>query len=158
MTHEGKRKITVRRDDFLFNSSSNKWNEVIGEFSQRLGELTLANVSDIFQSNFSTTNGVSSVVSQIVLMDAMQKYFQFDFVSLCTIPEIKLLGTTDDWIALRDKVRRLGVTLNELGIWYGKLEPILAEFIEASQGRINYDFWSQIYKGYFMFFFVFCNI
>lgn len=148
VTHEGKVKITVRRDDFLFNSSSNKWNEVIDEFSQRIGELTLANVSELFRANFSTTSSVSSVVSEIVLMDAMQKYFQFEFVSLCTIPEIKLLGATEDWEALREKVRRLRSILDELGVWYGKLEPILAEFIDASQGKINYDFWSQIYKGF----------
>lgn len=141
----------MRRDDFLFNSTSNKWNEVINEFSQHLNELTLANASDIFQANFSTTNGVSSVVSQIVLMDAMQKYFQFEFVSLCTIPEIKLLGSPEDWLLLRDKMRRLKDTLDGLGVWFGKLEPILAEFIDASQGQINLDFWSQIYKGLLFF-------
>jgi hypothetical protein len=145
--HDGKKKITVRRDDFIFNSSLNKWSEVIDEFSHRLGEFTLGNVSQLFKANFSTTTGVSSVVSEIVLMDAMQKYFQFEFVSLCTIPEIRLMGSRDDWENIRSRVYHLNRTIPDLAVWYSKIEPLLTQFVDASQGVFDYEFWNQIYKG-----------
>ena len=145
--HDGKKKITVRRDDFIFNSSLNKWSEVIDEFSHRLGEFTLGNVSQLFKANFSTTTGVSSVVSEIVLMDAMQKYFQFEFVSLCTIPEIRLMGSRDDWENIRSRVYHLNRTIPDLTVWYSKIEPLLTQFVDASQGVFDYEFWNQIYKG-----------
>ena len=145
--HEGKRKITIRRDDFIFNSSANRWNEVINEFAQQVGKLTFANATRLFQADFTTTNEVSSVVSQIVLMDAMQKYFQFEFVSLCTIPELHVMGTTEDWVRLRNKTRQLNETIGELSVWYGKLEPLLNQFVNASQGIFDFEFWNQIYKG-----------
>jgi hypothetical protein len=153
VVHEGKRTITVRRDDFIFNSSANKWHEVIDTFSARIGELTHSNASALFQADFSTTNRVSSVVSQIVLMESMQKYFQFEFVSLCTIPEINLMGSTRDWESVRAKTKKLKETVDELSVWYDKLEPLLSQFVDASQGKIDYEFWNQIYKGrYFIIF------
>lgn len=140
--------ITVRRDEFLFNSTENKWNDVIDEFSSRLSEYTLNNVSDIFRANFTTTTSVSSVVSEITLMQAMQKYFQFEFVSLCTIPEIRIMGTSEDWQTLRDKVVRLErIFEGELDAWYSKLQPLLEQFVNASKGNIDHEFWDQIYKG-----------
>lgn len=145
--HEGKKKIIVRRDDFMFNSTTNEWNDVINEFALKVGQNTLANVSKLFTSEFSTTNDVNGIVSKIVLMESMQKYFQFEFVSLCAIPEINILGTIDDWILIKDKLTKLNETIPELSVWYNKLEPLLQKFIDVFQDKIDLEFWNQIYKG-----------
>lgn len=88
--HEGKKKISVRRDDFVLGSQSNPWNEVIGEFCEKVAQNTKGEVADKIISDFSTTTHVSKVVSQVVLMDSMQKYFSYHFSTMCGIPEIRL--------------------------------------------------------------------
>jgi hypothetical protein len=84
VNHEGKKEIVVRRDYFVFNGI-NPWNEVIEEFSEKIELNSKLDTNKLFKSNFSTTSQESQVVSQIVLMDAMEKYFSFTFVTLCGI-------------------------------------------------------------------------
>ena len=86
--HEGKKTIQIRRDDFVFGSKTNPWHEVIDEFTQKINAMTKNGIADKLVANFSTTTKESRVVSQIVLMDAMQKYFDYDMCSYCGIPEI----------------------------------------------------------------------
>ena len=82
VNHEGQKEIVVRRDYFVFNGI-NPWNEVIEEFSEKIELNSKLETNKLFKSNFSTTSQESQVVSQIVLMDAMEKYFSFTFVTLC---------------------------------------------------------------------------
>jgi hypothetical protein len=90
--------------------------------------------------NFSTTGMVERMVSQIVLMDAVKPYFDYlEFLIGCGIPSVTLEGTPDDWKLLREKTRRLG----EFGVseWTDRLDPILEQFVAASQGMPDPDFW-----------------
>lgn len=146
VAHLGKENIIVQRDNFPFNSSTNEWNEVIEAFAHELDSRTLNNVSSLFAANFTTTNDVNSVIGQIVLMESMQKYFQFEFVSLCAIPEIYLEGTRSDWSLIKEKLLRLNETLPGLSVWYDKLAPILDKFIQVYDLPIDLNFWNQIYK------------
>jgi hypothetical protein len=77
VNHEGKKNIEIRRDDFVFNSKTNPWHEVIDDFTQKINEKTKNGIADKLVADFSTTTKESRVVSQIVLMDAIQKYLLF---------------------------------------------------------------------------------
>ena len=80
------------------------------------------------------------MVSQITLMDAVKPYFEFvERMEGCGIPSVTLEGTPDDWKLLREKTRELG----NYGVkeWTDRLDPILKEFVAASEGKPNVDFW-----------------
>ena len=63
----------------------------------------------------------------------------------CGIPYITLEGTPDDWLQVLKKTRKLG-SYGGLGKWTKDLEPILNEFILASEGQPNHNFWRQMVK------------
>lgn len=138
----------MRRDDFVLGNLRNPWNEVIDEFCIKIGELTKNEVADTIQANFSTTTKDARVVSQIVLMDAMQKYFDYRFYTLCGIPEIRVSGTRDDWVNVSAKTKKLVSIIPELQKWLNAgLSLILDNFIKIFDDQIDKEFWNSIYKG-----------
>jgi hypothetical protein len=148
VNHQGKKEINIRRDDFVLNSQSNPWHEVIDEFSIKIGELTKNEIADTLMANFSTTTKDSRVVSQIVLMDAMQKYFDYKFTTMCGVPEIRLSGSKDDWLNVKGKTKKIVSLVPDFQKWLDNgLEEILDHFVNAFDGNIDKDFWNSIYKG-----------
>lgn len=144
--HEGKKEIVVRRDDFVFGLKTNPWHEVIDEFSRKINENTKVETAGLFHANFSTTSQESRVVSQLVLMDSMKKYFEYTFVSLCGIPEFKILGKKEDWQEIKQRISKLRELIEDLNIWYDQLDKIVDKFIEIYDNEIDLPFWNQIYK------------
>jgi hypothetical protein len=143
--HEGKKQIKVRRDDFVYGAK-NPWNEVIDEFCDKVGKNTKTDVADVMQANFSTTSKDAQVVSRIVLMDAMQQYFEYYCSTLCGIPEIRLHGDKQDWQKVREKKDTLIAIIPELSVWSKALDEILDHFLSAFDDKVDEKFWSEIYK------------
>jgi hypothetical protein len=137
-------KITVQRDDFFKGSPENPWPEVFGEFSGQIRAHLGATTHDLLLPSFSTTGGVERAAAEVVLLDAMQSYFSYEFKTLCGIPHIALEGTPDDWAQLADRTR--GLAQFGLGWWTDALAPVLDQFTAASQGRADVRFWQSIYK------------
>jgi len=77
-------------------------------------------------------------------MEAMKSFFEFNMMYSCGIPEVTLLGTTEDWQKILDKTKRLGKY--NLEWWTKELYPVLEEFVNASKGEINKEFWINMYK------------
>ena len=146
VNHEGKKKIEIRRDDFVFNSKTNPWHEVLGNFTIQIRNNTNNNVADLFVANFTTTSQESRVVSQIVLMDSMQNYFEYVVSTTCGIPEIKLLGNKKDWENVKKKANSFPKMIPELKKWLKALNEILNHFIKAYDGSVDNKFWNSIYK------------
>lgn len=142
--HSGKVTIQVRRDDFVKGSPENPWPEVFGEFSGQIREHIGATTHDLLLPDFSTTGAVERAATEVVLLDAMQSYFSYEFFTVCGIPQIVLEGTPDDWATLAERTRGIG----QFGLewWTESLVPILDEFVAASRGRVNARFWQSIYK------------
>lgn len=141
--HDEKKKIHVRRDDFRIRSPENPWPEVFGAFSAEIQKHIGANHA-LFVETFSTTGAVEKAAFEVALLDAMQSYFNFELQTLCGIPEVILEGQTADWEKILRKladVERLG-----LNFWTEKLQPILRQFIRASQGDVDRTFWQSLYK------------
>src|SRR5690606_33380801 len=70
--------------------------------------------------------------------------FSYGMTTMCGIPEITLLGTVEDYKAIKGRVQAMAEF--NLGWWTSKLEPIVDEFILAAQGKANTAFWQKIYK------------
>jgi hypothetical protein len=94
--------------------------------------------------DFSTTGGLERAAAEVVLLDAMQSFFSYRFVTRCGIPQISLEGTPADWEILAERTKGIG----QFGLswWTEALGPILDEFVAASRGGVNKRFWRSIYK------------
>lgn len=135
VAHQGKVTLTVACDALD--------SEVVHEFSAAL-RVHLGPKRDLFVCDFSTTGPRERVASEVVLMAAMKHYFDYEEGSVCGIPEVTLEGTPDDWRS----VRRRASTVSEFDCawWIDALLPVLDEFVAASEGRVDTDFWRLIYR------------
>ena len=108
VAHPGKETINVRRDDFVKGSPANPRPQVFEEFSGGIREHIGAATHDLLLPRFSTTGPTEKAAAEVVLMDAMQAFFDFQLHTLCGIPQIVLEGTHHDWQLLAERTRALG--------------------------------------------------
>lgn len=141
--HQGKKKLVVRRDDFVLDAPDNPWHEVIDAFCDQV-KTHVGKRHDLMVSNFSTTTAITRTASCINMMDALSSYFQYELRTLCGIPEFELLGTEQDWRDLRTRIQALEEF--SLSWWTKSLYPILDKIIATSQGQIDRTFWESFYK------------
>ncbi|MDG3004537.1 DUF4419 domain-containing protein [Paludisphaera mucosa] len=141
--HAGRVRIAVRRDDFLKGSPENPWPEAFAEFSSQVRE-HVGPKADAFLPAFSTTGEAERAAAEVVLLDAVQSYFDYAFNSMCGIPTITLEGTPEDWEALGGRAEAFAEF--GLGRWLGVLKPILEQFVRASRGDLDPPFWRSLYK------------
>lgn len=141
--HEGQLQIEVLRDDFRKGSPENPWGGVIDEMSLKIQE-HIGGAVELFVPRFSTTTQAERIAAEIVLLDAMQSYFEYSISTYCGIPTVTLEGTVEDWEALADRAEAFAQF--DLEWWLKPLRPILQEFIAAARGDVRRDFWQSIYK------------
>lgn len=141
--HEGKVKIEVFRDEFIKGSPENRWDELIDELCLRVKD-HIGSMHDHFVPDFSTTGSKERIAAKVVLLDAVQSYFDYEVTTRCGIPSITLEGSVEDWQSLADRVE--GFAKFDLGWWLTALRPILQEFVCAVQGKVRPAFWESIYK------------
>ena len=127
------------------DSPNISWEKVISQFTKQIGKNVGDDITKLLSCEFSTTTSIEETASQITIMESMKPYFQFVVIRIiCGIPEITLQGTPDDWQKVLDKTRLL--KRYELDWWISDLEPILEEFIKASNGNIDTEFWMDMFK------------
>lgn len=142
--HEGKVTLTVRRDDFARGSAESPWAEVWPEFCGKIREHIGDEAHGMIVCDFSTTGPAERAASEVMLMDAVQSYFEYSFVTLCGIPAVTLEGSVEDWELVRDRVVRLGQY--DLSWWTNAVVPIMDEFVKAAKGTPTASFWKNLYK------------
>ncbi len=145
VNHKGKETLIVETEPLP--SGVIDWCGVIDEFSQLIKDQTKSEIATVVTSNFTTTGSIERVASEITLMNCVEKYFEYQlFIAACGIPTITLTGTPDDWRLVLEKTRNLA----QFGLekWVASLEPILNEFIRASEGEPKRIFWRSIAKTY----------
>jgi hypothetical protein len=137
--------LIVIADNIRLDNPNSPWEEVFPEFTKQIAEYTGSEIINLLSSDFSTTTSVEKVASEITIMEAMKPYFEFIVLTpICGIPEITLQGTPDDWQKILDKTKQL--EKYDLDWWTKELEPILEEFVKASKGEINKEFWINMFK------------
>ena len=144
--HEGKIDLVVQSGKELLSGEAD-WETIVDSFYVQICDNTKGNIADIMSAPFSTTGVNEHMVSQIALMETVKSYFDYIVIYLsCGIPSVTLKGTPDDWQSILDRTRKL----RAYGIdwWVDDLEPILEEFVKASKGKPNTEFWRSIVKKY----------
>jgi Domain of unknown function (DUF4419)/HAD domain in Swiss Army Knife RNA repair proteins len=139
--------LIINHQEFHQGFPDNSWYLVLNQFSALLKKC-LGNQYELFVANFSTTEATERVAAEIVLMEAMPKYFhsELDKTMGGGIPTITLEGTPTDWQNIMERVEAF-VTL-ELDWWLKPLRSILREWVAAAQGKSNPTFWRFMYRIY----------
>jgi len=147
VSHQGKMVLRVEKDNDVLNPSKGDWAQLLNDFSDLIAENTKGEVADMMTANFSTTSMDERIASQITLMETVKTYFDYlNVVIACGIPTITLEGTPEDWQKVHEKAR--GLSKYGLEKWANELDPILAEFVKASEGKPNQAFWENMVMKY----------
>src|SRR5262249_47641148 len=125
-------------------SPDNPWPEVFSAFGDAIRPYLADGLYPALVSDFSTTGPVERAVSEVVLLEVFQPYFEFAFYCVCGIPAVTLEGTVDDWRRLRIKVEALAAF--DLEWWLECLRPICDHFEWAAGGEPDRWHWRNIYK------------
>ena len=123
------------------------WKGIVNEFSTQIDSSTKADIARIITTPFSTTGPDEHTAHQITLMESVKPYFEYSVENIaCGIPYITLTGTPADWSSLLERTRELGKY--GLDWWIDDLIPVLEEFVNAQEGRVNTVFWQSIVKKF----------
>jgi hypothetical protein len=140
---EGKHALKYRNDSFV-KGEKNDWTLFVGSMANQIGKNANSSLYETFTKPFSTTKPIHTAVANGLLMDACQHYFSYTMITMCGIPSIEVRGTTQDWEDVYERAQ----VMQEYGleVWWEHLQPILHNFIKASQGEFDPDFWRSMYK------------
>lgn len=142
--HEGKMDIAVWSDKDVLSPDAD-WEQILEDFSEGIAKNTTGEIAKTMRADFTTTGMNELVASQITLMETVKSYFTYRvFAGACGIPTVTLQGTPGDWEKVLKKTRRL--SQYGLETWVADLERILAEFVRASKGNPNQQFWQDMVK------------
>ncbi|MEM7247974.1 MAG: DUF4419 domain-containing protein [Acidobacteriota bacterium] len=139
--HEGRKQLSVFRPDFELGRE-NPWPEVFAEFSEQVGG-HVGRLHGLVSASFSTTTPMEAAAFDVAVMDTFQAYFEYVVFAGCGIPEVRLLGTPEDWESMVPRVRYL----SELGLetWSATLVPVLEKIAAAAAGEIDESFWRSFF-------------
>ena len=136
VSHQGKMTLSVMK-------ATDDWEPVLNAFFEDILKTSKNDVAHLVTANFSTTGRVERMASQMLLMDVMKAYYEYEVITLvCGIPSVTLEGTPEDWQKVLNKTRQL--EKYGLGWWVNDLTPILQEFVNASKGKVNTRFWQDM--------------
>lgn len=138
--YEGKKTLEAKL--FVLEQPEH-WASAIEQWSRGIREQIGDELHDLLICNFSTSTPMIQTASQVVMMDAFRQYFDFHLQYICGIPQITLYGTVEDWLVLRDRVRRLADY--DLTWWTERLLPLCDAFVETARGEPSRSFWQNIY-------------
>ena len=120
---EGQKTIKVYRSDgFLINSNAD-WEGCFKDYSDQIKQNIGVKNHFNLVPKFSTTGKLEQAVFDSCLMKCMDMYFVYSMSGGCGIPEVKMLGTLDDWLTLRKKIE--GLKEYDLIQWVNALLPII---------------------------------
>jgi hypothetical protein len=129
--------------DLVYDSVN--WGLLFNQFSDQIAAYAGQELVDAMTNDFTTTGLAERIASQITLMDATKPYFDFYVTyAICGIPEVTLLGTTEDWQKIYDHLNVF--ESYDLKWWTSELKPVLSKIIETTQGKKDIGFWRNMFK------------
>lgn len=144
--YRGQKKLVVNYD------SGDRYSIDFAGFASKIGDLIEENIVDLelrrwITPAFSTTTQHDVVISSIVIMGILQRYFQYECVIECGIPSITILGEKADYeiiLTRLDKLEQYGDEPSELR---KLLKPIVTHFMrsfdEPDSQEVT-DFWRDM--------------
>ena len=148
VSHEGKMELTVQEINDSPDAEK-QWDTFFHEIMRLIQSNTKEDVFNELKCDFSTTNKMYALASISVIMNSFKNYFAYGrMILLCGINNVKFKGTLGDWIHLLEKTKNLkkyDVGNNVLNNYVDKIELILAKFIDTYNGKVDVNFWNNIF-------------
>jgi hypothetical protein len=140
--HQGRKELIANCDGVP--TTADHWAGLVGDWCAQIRAHVGTGTADFFLNTFSTSGPVERTASEIVMMDAFERYFSYVMRCICGIPRVQLAGTVDDWLEIRRRIELMG----DCGVddWMTRLRDICDQFVESARGRPDRDFWQCIYK------------
>ncbi|KAF9279917.1 hypothetical protein BGZ68_007622 [Mortierella alpina] len=150
VAHSGKKTLEIK-------TGGDRYTVDFGGLAKQMTGLIQENVVDpALQKwiipDFTTTTADDIVVSSILMMSTLKKYFDYKFSLMCGLPAVTLLGEKSDWEELLLRAERLAEYGEATAKWCDLLRPVLARFIKTfndPDAQETKDFWQKIasYSG-----------
>ena len=137
--------IAIVNNSLSWDTTYEKWHGVIADLFDSLQMKMPVEIGEPLNIKFSTTNPIDYNVSRSMVMAVASEYYTYTLIESCGIPKIKVNGTKLDWSLLKDSFNKLASRL-DLEWWAKELNPVLDEFINIFDGKINLSHWKNIYK------------
>lgn len=137
--------IEIRNDSLSWNTTYEKWHGVLADLFDSLQEKMPVETGEPLNVKFTTTSPIDYNISRSMVMAVASEYYTYSMIAACGIPKIKVNGTKLDWSLLKDSFNKLASRL-DLEWWAKELNPVLDEFINIFDGKINLSHWKNIYK------------
>ncbi len=144
VAHEGKQVISVWLHGFRKGDPNYPWQKVIPEFCDSMKKYLVVDLHSVLLPTFTTTSDVEKAAFAVTFMDALDSYFAYELRIACGVPTITLEGTPEDWELVRENAEKLRPF--DLDWWIDALLPVLDQFVAASRGEVDQDFWGRIYN------------
>ncbi|CAF1260523.1 unnamed protein product, partial [Adineta steineri] len=145
VNHEGKIKLTIKQ-----YQEEPDWNAFLESLRTEIGKNVKNDIVSLLTANYSTTGKVESLLSCATIMNTFKKYFDYGlFMIMCGIRKVHFLGTLDDWLLLRQKTTQLQAFTtpnDEFSSYIQGLLPVLNQFIDTYQGKVDNEFWDKIFN------------
>lgn len=91
-------------------------------------DLKYATLRDWIMPRFSTTTPLDATPASTIMMATLKAYLKYVFELRCGIPRVTLLGTREDWVALRERLERLDKSGTEPTKWAALSLPVCDTF------------------------------
>ncbi len=143
VSFEGKKELIVENTDFIKGNSTNEWGREFGRFGDQI-EKHIGKKRDLFDPTFSTTTIIEKAAIQVQMMAALGSYFEYTMRTCCGIPKVTLLGTSDDWLSIVNRVQAFGEFYPKWAL--DPLESAVTEFYNAAKGSYDINFWQNFVK------------
>ena len=143
-----KERIDVRHDGLVHRDPNSPWDEAIRSFEPELQKVVPAGIMEHMLPGFSTETPITRAASLVAFMDAAQKFYDYHTHTMCGIPEIRLLGTPEDYRRIMVAAQQLSERFeSRLGTYFHHLLPVLHTLYQQANGApVDEHFWSSIYK------------
>jgi hypothetical protein len=141
---QGKRTLTVTRNEFVGGGQANDWPGVFAEFEATIVKNAPDPLAGGFSHAFSTSTPCEIAARRITLLKATSGFYEYHLSTMCGIPEVELHGSGDDWRWIRqhaEDFRKVG-----MGRRIDALIPVLDQFVAAAEGMPDTAFWRSFYK------------
>lgn len=141
--HDGVMKIGSRVDELVTNPGKG-WQMLMDSLSDQASKSLNPAFSRTMLKPFSTTTKPIDIAYKITMLYGVRTSFEMWGMSGCGIPQITLTGQRKDWVDLKGRIELL--RNYGLDTWAAQLQPILTEFVNVWDHKVNQVFWDGIYK------------
>lgn len=148
VSFDNKKKLKVNTlpisNEFKKGSIKSPWPLAFPVMADSISKYVKTDIHSLYVQSFSTTTATEKAAYEIALLDVMSGYFEYEYASACGIPEINIEGTKEDWQKIKTNLKSFKGY--EIDNWINSLEPIIQQFINASENKIDNKFWENIFK------------